>query len=185
MKSDFSKNYNALLESILAIEKNEQEKYYSAVLSDSSSSTELMAEANARVKKLRDVLISLKDIRIGAMELLGECEASHVEEPRIEASFVEAFYTEVSNAEVPHGAATNEEIIVKTCEALILVKPFKFLSMDCEFVSISPADLKEPYAKLSNSMYVSTAGPVDEVCKNILSKCGIKEHEYNLYYEGV
>ena len=189
MKNDFSKSFNALFEIILAVEKKEQEKYYSAVVSDSSSSTKLMAEANARIKKLRDVINSLKDIRIGAMELFEEyevpqAEASYAEVLHAEIPQAEASYAEAPQAEVPHAAATDEDSIVKVCEALILVKPFKFLSMDCEFVSINPSDLKEPYAQLTNSMYVSTAGPVDEICKTILSKCGINEHEYGLYYEG-
>ena len=167
MKNEFLQNINSLLAVILAAEKKEQEKYYNAVNSSASDSTKLMAEANARIKKLRDVINKLKDFQFEVMEIL---EGDDVL-PALEGS-------------VLPDADDNEGLIEKVCEALIVEKPFRFLSMDSKYVSIDPTVLEEPYVKLSNSMYVSTARPDDEVCKEILSKCGIEEREYHLFYKG-
>ena len=156
MKNEFLQNINSLLAVILAAEKKEQEKYYNAVNSNASDSTKLMAEANARIKKLRDVINRLKDFHFEIMEIL-------------------------EGDDVLPDADRNKDLIEKVCEALIVEKPFKFLNLNSRYVSIDPAKLEEPYVKLSNSMYVSTAGPNDVVCKEILSKCGIEEHEYHLY----
>ena len=157
MKNEFLQNVNSLLAIILTAEKKEQEKYYNAVNSNASDSTKQMAEANARIKKLRDVINRLKDFHFEVMEILEDDE------------------------DLP-AAEDSANLIEKVCEALIVAKPFKFLSLDSKHVSIDPANVEEPYVKLSNSMYVSIAGPPNDVCKEILSKCGVDEHEHSLYY---
>ena len=159
MYNDFLQNIKSLTTTILAAEKKEQEKYYNAVISNASDSKKIMAEANARIKKLRDVINRLKDFHFEVMEILEDGE------------------------DLPK-AGNNGALIEKVCEALIVAKPFKFLSMNSRYVGVDPIILEEPCVKLSNSMYVSTAGPADEVCREILSKCGIEEHEFGLYYEG-
>ena len=164
MKNSFLQNVNSLLAVILAAEKKEQEKYYIAVNSNASDSTRIMAKANARIKKLRDVINRLKDFHFEVMEILeGEDEDNEV---------------------IPE-TYSDEDLITKVCEALIVAKPFKFLSLESSFVAIDPSGLDEPFVKLSNSMYVSTAAPADVICKDVLAKCGVEEHEYKLYYEGV
>ena len=158
MKIEFQKNINSLFEIILTIEKKEQEKYYNAVKSDTIIAKKLMAEANKRINKLRDVIDIIKNIHIETLNVFDEDE---IQEKTI----------------------TNDEKIIKMCEELILAKPYGFLSINSEYVSINPDNLKEPLKQLTNSMYVSTAGSADVICKEILSKCGIKEQEYNLYYK--
>ena len=160
MKNEFQQNINSLLATILTAEKKEQEKYYSAVNSISSSSISQMAEANGRIKKLRDVINRIKDFHFEVMEILEDDE-----EPTTEAY-------------------SDAQLIEKVCEALIVAKPFKFLSLNSKYVNIDSSNLAEPFVKLSNSMFVSTAEPADEVCKEILLKCGVLEHEHNLYYRG-
>ena len=167
MKNEFLQNINSLLAIILTAERKEQEKYYRAVNSNASDSTKRMAESNARIKKLRDVINRLKDFHFEVMEILEGDEILPVAEDEV--------LPEVDD---------NGNLIEKVCEALIVAKPFKFLSLDSKYVSIDPANLEEPYAKLSNSMYVSTGGPVGDVCREILSKCGVDEHEYVLFYKG-
>ena len=157
MKNEVLQNIYSLLATILTAEKKEQEKYYSAVNSDTGASKRLMAEANARVKKLREVIDKLKDFHFEVIKIL-EDEAP------------------------PAQADSDEDLIVNVCEALIVEKPFKFLSLECEYVKTDLAELQEPYVKLSNSMYVSTAGPADEICKDILAKCDVEEHAFGSYY---
>ena len=173
MKNGFLQNINSLLAIILAAEKKEQEKYYEAVSSSASDSTKLMSEANARIKKLRDVINRLKDFHFEIMEILENDDILLVTENED--------LPEANNEDCPE-ADNDESLIEKVCEALIVAKPFKFLSMDCMYVGINPTDLEEPYVKLSNSMYVSVADPADVVCKEILNKCGIEEHEHSLYF---
>ena len=160
-------NINSLLAVILAAEKKEQEKYYRAVTSSASDSSKIMAEANARIKKLRDVINKLKDFHFEVMEIL---EGEEI--------------LPATDDEVFPETDSGKDLIEKTCEALIIAKPFEFLGINSKHVSVDPASLEEPYVKLSNSMYVTTAGPADVICKEILSKCGIEEHEFVLYYKG-
>ena len=159
MKQEFKQNINSLFKIVLSLERKEQEKYYDAVNSDASDSTKLMTDANVRINKIRDVIEIIKNIHINVLEIF-------------------------EDADVPIAEECSEDTIVNVCEALILSKPYGFLSMNSEFVSVDRAKLKEPFVQLSNSMYVSTAEPARVICKEILSKCGIKEHEYGLYYKG-
>ena len=189
MKNEFLQNVNSLLTIVLAAEKKEQEKYYNAVSSNASDSTKLMAEANARIKKLREVIIRLKDFHFEVMKILecGDILLSENAEAMPAAADIAkpADCDEVLPAfEVLPVAGGNGALIEKVCEALIVAKPFKFLSMKSKYVGIDPASLDEPHVKLSNSMYVSTAGPADVVCREILLSCGIEEHEFRLYFEG-
>ena len=191
MKNGFIQNINSLLAVILAAEKKEQGKYYDAVNSIAGDSTRIMAEANARIKKLRDVVSKLKDFQFEVMEILEGEEVlyeTHEEAATVEDDGIlpEADYyvpPKVDSGVLPK-AFSNEELIAEVCETLIVEKPFKFLGMDCKYVGIDPASLDEPYVKLTNSMYVSTAEPADVVCREILSKCGIDEQDYHLYYKG-
>ena len=176
MKNEFWQNINSLLAVVLTAEKKEQGKYYDAVNSNASDSKKHMAEADARIKKLRDVIIKLKDFHFEMMEILDDVDFSPDEADKVPLAAVDVCLP---------AEKIDKELIVKVCEALIVAKPFKFLSMRSKFVNIDPSNLEEPYVKLTNSMYVSTAEPADVICKEILSYCGIEEHEYHLYYEGV
>ena len=173
MKNEFLQNVNSLLTIVLAKEKKEQERYYDAVNSSASDSTKLMAEANAQIKKLRDVINRLKDFHLEMVEILEDEEILPTKDNGV---------LSVEDINISPIADDDDNLIEKVCEALILAKPFKFLGMDSKYVDIDPANLEKPYVKLTNSMYVSTAGPADEVCKEILFKCGVEEHEFSQYY---
>ena len=177
MKNEFLQNFNSLLAVVLTADKKEQEKYYDAVNSNASDSKKLMAEANERIRKLRDVINRLKDFHFEMVEILEDVDISPDEVYEAQPA--------TASDDVSCAKKTDKELIVKVCEALIVAKPFKFLSMRSRYVNIDPSNLEEPYEKLTNSMYVSIAEPADVVCKEILSYCGIEEHEYHLYYEGV
>ena len=77
-----------------------------------------------------------------------------------------------------------QEILSKLCEAMVLRKPYKFASISVtptlgeseqRVLSLDEQKITEPYAKLSNGLYVTTAGSPKEIktrCEHILKACG-------------
>ena len=184
MKNEFLKNCNSLLDVILSIEKREQKRYYEAVGSESRESTKIMLDANAKIRKLRDIINSFKSFHFDVLEILGEDVTFVEKKPESEGSHSFTLFGE------KHFANSKEEMVMQFCEAVILVKPHQFLGMGYEsgpqamkFAGFDGNTIEKPHIKLSNALYISIAGDTADICVKVLDKCGIDRKEFCLGFE--
>ena len=77
-----------------------------------------------------------------------------------------------------------QEFLTELCETMILRRPYKFAGISVaplhsaseqRVLSLDEQQITEPYTKLSNGLYVTTAGSSNEIkkrCEHILKACG-------------
>lgn len=76
-----------------------------------------------------------------------------------------------------------QELLTKLCEAMVLIKPYKLISLSVlpvtgagrRMLSLDEQQIPEPHTKLSNGFYISNAGSPNEIktrCELILKACG-------------